>query len=153
MKKLLELEKRLRNVKAELKKNAIMGYGNGSLDSGISSDMAIKADKLDDDKKKKMEMDSDEFIDEHEKLVDTLKSPSHKDDKKEAKKQKKELDEAKDKYEDTKKAEHSDEKEDKKMIEEALDEHNEKKHGEAKDENSAMKSEKVKFQKNGQWSL
>lgn len=33
----------------------------------------------------------EEFIDEHERLIDVLESPSHKDDKQEAKKQKKEL--------------------------------------------------------------
>lgn len=36
-------------------------------------------------------MDHDELVNEHKKLVDVLESPSHKDDKKEAKKQKKEL--------------------------------------------------------------
>lgn len=51
------------------------------------------------------------------------------------------------------KKEHEDEKEDKKMIEEKLDEHNEKKHGEPKDEDSAFKSEVIKYDANGQWSL
>ena len=51
------------------------------------------------------------------------------------------------------KKEHKDEKEDKKQIEEKLDEHNEKKHDEPKDEDSAFKSEMVKFDSNGQWSI
>lgn len=50
-----------------------------------------------------------------------------------------------------------DEKADKKMIEEKLDEHNEKKHGEDKDEDSAMKKgcgeEMIKYEANGQWSI
>ena len=54
---------------------------------------------------------------------------------------------------DMEKQEHDDEKEDKKLIEKEIDEHNEKKHGEAKDEDSAMKTELVKFDDNGQWSL
>ena len=51
------------------------------------------------------------------------------------------------------KKEHEDEKEDKKMIEEKLDEHNEKKHGEAKDADTAMKTELIKFNDLGQWSM
>jgi hypothetical protein len=46
-----------------------------------------------------------------------------------------------------------DKKKDKKMIEKELDEHNEKKHGEAKDADTAMKTELIKFDSNGQWSM
>lgn len=42
-------------------------------------------------KSKKITMDPKEFKEEHENLIDVLNSPSHKDDKKEAKKQSKEL--------------------------------------------------------------
>lgn len=51
------------------------------------------------------------------------------------------------------KKKHEDEAEDKEMIAEAIDEHNEKKHGEAKDEDSAFKTDVIKFDANGQWSL
>ena len=49
--------------------------------------------------------------------------------------------------------EKKDEEKDKKLVESKLDEHNEKKHGEPKDEDSAFKSEMIKFDNNGQWSL
>jgi len=42
-------------------------------------------------KKDEMKVSRKEMINEHKKLVDVLESPSHKDDKKEAKKQAKEL--------------------------------------------------------------
>jgi len=48
--KLLELEDKLIKAKAELEKNAMMGYGNGT----FKSDFAIKADKLDDGKEVKI---------------------------------------------------------------------------------------------------
>jgi hypothetical protein len=48
------------------------------------------------EKSESMKVDKKEMIDEHKKLVGVLESPSHEDDKKEAKKQKKELE----KYED-----------------------------------------------------
>lgn len=51
------------------------------------------------------------------------------------------------------KEKHEDEKEDKELIAEAIDEHNEKKHGEPKDEDSAFKSEEIKINPNGQWSV
>ena len=56
-------------------------------------------------------------------------------------------------YSDVSKKEHEDKKEDEKQIDEKMDEHNEKKHGEPKEENSAFKSEMVKFDANGQWSM
>ena len=43
----------------------------------------------------KIVADADDMVDEHEELVDTLKSPSHEDDLEEAEKQQKELDEYK----------------------------------------------------------
>ena len=64
------------------------------------------------------------------------------------------------KAEDSKKKKHPDEKEDKELIAEALDRHNEKKHGEAKDKDSAKKDMGLKKSEeelvslpNGQWVL
>jgi hypothetical protein len=48
-------------------------------------------------KKSQTTMDTQELIDEHKKLVNTLESPSHEDDKKEAEEQKKELKQYEDK--------------------------------------------------------
>lgn len=51
----------------------------------------VKSYKLRKKDSSKIKMDKDEFIREHKKLVNVLESPSHADDKAEAKKQKKEL--------------------------------------------------------------
>jgi len=58
----------------------------------------IDEDKTVEDKKKKdtVEIPKKDFVDEHEKLIDTLISPEHDDDLAEADKQKQELDDVKD---------------------------------------------------------
>lgn len=51
----------------------------------------VKSYKLKKNSEKEIEMKRKDFIKEHKNLINVLESPSHKDDKKEAKKQKKEL--------------------------------------------------------------
>lgn len=54
---------------------------------------------------------------------------------------------------DEAKEELEEEDKNKKMIEKELDEHNEDKHGEDKNADTAMKTELVKFDDKGQWSI
>lgn len=77
-----------------------------SLDDKINSLMALVASQVATNANKVV-MDKQDFIKEHEKLVDVLRSPSHKDDLEEAKEQSKELKEEikkSDNLEDVKKA-------------------------------------------------
>ena len=68
------LDEGAKHYKAKAKLSGEPTYGNGSVEKSES-----------------MKVDKKEIIDEHKKLVGVLESPSHEDDKKEAKKQKKEL--------------------------------------------------------------
>ena len=160
MKKLLELEERLKKAKEELLKEGSTWLGGtqtsgqtggvtqGTAGSGSGASIASqigwpgtsKSEHSKEDKKKKMDAvgEEDKDINNDGKVDDT-------DDY--LKNRRKKISESMDKKE------HKDEKEDKKMIEEKLDEHNEKKHGEPKGEDSAFKAELIKYSANGQWSL
>lgn len=85
MNKLLELEKQLKQYQDFLEKQFSSMTINPSAAAGVNT--AFKSEDVKIPKK--------EFVDEHEKLVDILESDSKEDDRKEAKKQKKELEEAK----------------------------------------------------------
>lgn len=118
MKKLLELEERLKKAKEELEKNWLGGTQTSGQTGGVTQGTAGSGSGP--SIAEQIGFGKNEIMGYGEDDVNTVTKD---EDKKEDK---------------------EDEKKDKKIVAEAMDEHNEKKHGEAKDKDSAYKDMKVK---------